>query len=114
MTTKPDKLPESAEEPDLLGGAFQDINLLDEFGEGGKGEATKSSKEEKIILPSQLLNQQLSSLNAFGGIEDSSKPTLTPTPTSSNVFSMFQVCTLIGNSSIRTWHCHKVQNIVDI
>ena len=101
MATKPDKLPESAEEPDLLGGAFQDINLLEEFGDGGKGEAAKSSKEEKIILPSQLLNQQLSSLNVFGGIDDSAKPTLTPTPTSSNVFSMFQVCTSNQSSSLR-------------
>ena len=75
----------------MLGGAFQDINLLDELGNGDAGEIAANSKDEKIILPSQLLNQQLSTLNAFGGIEGTSKPALTPTPTPPSVFSMFQV-----------------------
>ncbi|OQR68533.1 hypothetical protein BIW11_12852 [Tropilaelaps mercedesae] len=81
-------------EADLLGGAFEDLSLI----EGAPAAATAAAKNaNRFVLPSQLLSQQLAGLNVFGGTNNaSSNATLKPSQPAqsaasySNVFSLSQ------------------------
>lgn len=77
-------------ETDLLGGPFQDVALI---------EGPQAAKDEsRLILPSQLLNQQLAGLNAFGEMADNAtfgamlRPAQAAQPVChSSIFSFSQV-----------------------
>lgn len=56
---------------DLLGGGFQDINL---FEQDMQLSPRSNGQEDKLVLPSQLLTQQMSTFNPFGSIEEPAKP----------------------------------------